>query len=155
MSTVKFTVLFTSLLATSTIYGQKYHSFKSLLSNPRVGKVSIHESYNDTTWQTYLGKITSNNKDKFYYVFKEFKKVRAAATWHGHSNLYIFTEQKRLYAIINVEMPHNLPFRLSNNKLSFKYSQNGATQLIISKVPYNLPPVICFGPVGCYDVRLQ
>lgn len=155
MSTVKFTVLFISLLATSTIYGQKYHSFKSLLSNLKVGKVSINESYNDTTWQTYLGKITSEKKDKFYYVFKEFKKVRAATTWHGQSNLYFFTEQKKLYAIINLEMPYNLPFRLSKNKLSFKYSQNGTTQFIISKVPYSLPPLICFGPVGCYDVRLQ
>jgi len=148
------TVLFFLLVSTNANC-QRYYSFKTILKYKRIGKTFINNSYTDTTCRTYLGKITYSKSNKFYYVFKEFKKVRAAATWHGHSNLYLFNEQKHLYAVIDVEMPYNLPSKLSQNKLFFEHTENGTTRSIVSYVPYVLRHEICFSSLGCYDVQFK
>lgn len=140
---------------TVNAYGQKYQSFKTLLKYQVAEKTFINKSYYDTTWRTYLGKITDPNTNKYHYVVKEFKKVRAAATWHGHSNLYLFSNHKKLIAIIDMGMPYYLPFKLQANNFSFNYSENGRNKLFKIPAPFVLPKIICFGSFGCNDVQFQ
>jgi hypothetical protein len=155
MKYYKLIIILLIFFVTINTYGQKYYSFKTLLKYQATGKTFINKSYYDTTWRTYLGKIKDTKTKNYYYVLKEFSKVRAAATWHGHSNLYIYSKQKKLIATIDMGMPYYLPFKLHANNLYFNYTQNRTTKFFKIPIPFILPKIICFGSFGCNDVQFQ
>ena len=62
--------------------GQPQYSFKKILNLKTVNKTFVSTSDEDTTWRTYLGKITDSKQRPLYYVIKEFNKTKAAIKFY-------------------------------------------------------------------------
>ncbi len=140
---------FIFLTFTSNCFSQEKYSYKAILTYKKIGKTFINRSINDTTWRTYLGTISDSKGKAKYYVIKEFNKIRAAATWHGHSNIFFFDRQNKLAARIDVSMPYNLPYNLNNNVFFFKYTEKGEAKVFKMKVGIPLPKTFCTRPDWC------
>jgi hypothetical protein len=134
--------------------GQKMHSFKEILSVKTINKTFVNQSKEDTTWRTYLGKITDSKYRTIYYVISEFNKIKAAVTWHGHSNVYFFNRKEKFVARFDMELPENLPIRLQKNTLYFKDKGN-AGKIHGVKITSPLQKFICVGPNECGEAIFE
>ena len=145
-------VLFTELFIPFISAGQQQkYSLMALLHIKAINKTFVIKSKDDTTWRTYLGNITDNKHRTIYYVIKEFTKVQAAATWHGHSTVYFFNEYKKLEARCDVVFPENLPVRLQNDSIYFPDDKN-TDKIYGVKISRPLPKFICIRPGWCDEV---
>jgi hypothetical protein len=149
MQLSKLIILILLLNTTNKSYSKKNYSFKKIIHSNIIGKVFINKSNEDTCWRTYLGKIYDKKKKVKYYVIKEFSKNKAASTWHGHSNIYIFGLSKILFASINVGMPDNLPYKYYNNTFYFHYKENNVLKIYKTKIETPIPKIFCCEPSGC------
>jgi hypothetical protein len=131
--------------------GQRQYSFKTILNLKAVNKTFVSTSGKDTTWRTYLGKITDSNQRPLYYVIKEFNKTKAAVTWHGHSNVYFFNTQNDLIARFDVALPENLPVKIQDNIMYFPDEKN-ANKFYEVKIKQMLPKILCIRPDWCDEV---
>jgi hypothetical protein len=136
-------------------YCQETPAFESILTAKKIGKVYRIASVNDTTWLTYLGKLKGIRMKDKYYVIKEFFKVRAASTWHGHSTIYFYGLNKKRKALVHVSMPDNLPYKLKNNVFYFRYIENGMPNIYTMKMHLPLPKMFCSRKNDCYDITFE
>jgi len=128
-------------------------NFKDVLSKQIIGKVFTKRVEQDISQRTFLGTIKNNNGKIKYYVVKEFLRIKAAVVYHAHSRILFFNPQQKLVLQSILSLPNELPFKLQNNSLYFKYKVNGLTKTFIqSATP--LPRMICVEPTSCYDVSI-
>jgi hypothetical protein len=144
-------LLLTLVCSTAMSRDQQAYSFRSILNTRAANKTFVSKSRSDTTRRTYLGKITGRDHRTIYYVIKEFNKIKAASTWHGHSNIYFFNAGYRLVASVDVGSPEDLPVRLKNNTLYF-HDDNSPDKLHGVKITNRLPKFICIRPNDCEEV---
>jgi hypothetical protein len=97
----------------------------------------------------YLGSIMTNDKQKFH-IITSFLRVQAAIVKHGHSRIYFLDSSKKT-ARAYTELD-NLPFKLKNNKLYFKYwpGESGKPKIHTVNLDEGPPEVLCIGPEGCF-----
>lgn len=139
------------LLIVNKGYCQGLETVLSALKNQQIGKVVKNKFEYRTSEATYLGQILDINGKTKYYVVKEFYKVKAAVVYHGHSRMLFFNPNKNLVAQSIVDMPDELPYRLYNNFLYFKYMVKGVPKDYKEHLK-TLPKMICVSPHACYDV---
>ena len=146
----KFAIIFLLVLvgAKSSFSQQSVQSFKQIVEGGKIGKTYVHKSVTDSTWRTYLGSITDSITKSTLHVISEFEKVRAAETWHGHSNVFLVNHNGKMAYWILFGMPDELPFQLKNNELYFK----DGTKTI--KAPFKLVAknLFCLYSTRCYEV---
>jgi hypothetical protein len=148
---MRFLIFFLLFIPIISDGQQQKYSCMALLHIKAINKTFVLKSKDDTTWRTYLGNITDNKHRTIYYVIKEFTKVQAAATWHGHSNVYFFNENRKLVARFDVVFPEDLPVRLQNDSLYF--SDDKKTDKIYGvKISRPLPRIICIRPGWCDEL---
>ncbi|MES2430549.1 MAG: hypothetical protein V4556_06395 [Bacteroidota bacterium] len=146
------TVFFISISINS--YSQNIKPFKNILNAKRINKAYKTSSFNDTTWRTYLGILKDNKRKSKYYVIKEFNKIRAGSTWHGHSSIYFFDMKRKLAAFVYVPMPDNLPYKLYKNNFYFKYIERGKVKEFKSQMFTPLPKMFCSRINECDEIIL-
>jgi len=144
-------VLFAILCIPFSSAGQKKYSLNAILSIKAINKTFVSKSKDDTTWRTYLGSIKDDKHRTIYYIIKEFNKIQAAVTWHGHSNVYFFNAYKKVVARVDVGLPENLPVQLENNTIYFPDDKNTG-QVSGVKISRSLPKAICIRPDWCEEV---
>lgn len=152
MTPCKFLIIIVFLVLSANSFCQALQNFKTILTDKKIGKVFKTASYNDTTWRIYLGVLQDNSKKDKYYVIREFNKIRAASTWHGHSTVYFFDLRKKGYALVYVGMPEDLPNKLNNNTFYFEYLKDGKKKYSQSKIEVPLPKIFCSQPSGCNEI---
>jgi hypothetical protein len=123
--------------------------FKAILTLQKIGKAYRSGSPIDTAWRTYLGVITDSNNRVKYHVVKEFYKLQAGSTWHGHSSIYFFDVKKKLKATYDAGMPADLPFKIVHNTFYFHYDDNGLIKTYTQHVMIPLEKWFCTAPSGC------
>ena len=146
-------LLFITISTNSFCQGQKV--FKTILASKKVGKVYKAATINDTTWRTYLGVIKDEKKKDKYYVIREFDKIRASSTWHGHSTIYFFNSEKKRVALVYVAMPDNLPYKLEHNIFYFKFIDNGVTKYYKTTMKIPLPKMFCSRQNECDEITFD
>jgi hypothetical protein len=104
--------------------------------------------------QKYLGDIKSPTGAVLYHVMTHFYTVQAAVELHGHSRVLFFDKNWKQLAYCEVGMPEELPERLIQNSLYFKFP--GSTHQQIERlllINSTLPKKLCLGPdANCYTV---
>lgn len=119
MAIYKYLIIIVVLCFSTRVQAQRKYCFKTILNIKAINKTFINKSNEDTTWRTYLGRITNDKNQTLIYIIKEFNKVKAASTWHGHSNVYFFNPNGKMIARFDVALPENLPTQLHKNALYF------------------------------------
>lgn len=130
---------------------QQKYSFKKILEMKAVNKTFVNKSKEDTTWRTYLGSLKNDKNETLFFVIKEFDKIKAASTWHGHSNVYFFNRKGKIIARLDVALPENLPLRIQKDILYFPDDKISGTVHAV-KIGRSLPPDICLKPDWCDEV---
>lgn len=138
MKRLAFFLLLLLLGWSACTYGQ-LRRYKWIINSNQPGKVFRQANYDDTSWVTYLGVLKDANQKTVFHVVKEFYKVRAAATWHGHSVIYFFDNKRSLVAKCYPDMPDRLPVKLKDNTFYFEYLKDGAAKKYEWTIPLPLP----------------
>ena len=131
------------------LFGQnEYSKYIVVDSLRKVHKVKNPHGYEQIN---YLGPIKKSNGDTLYYVFGIFTGVQAAITIHGHSNIVYLNRKYKEVKSYDIGMPENLPYKLNNNTLYFKYVDETTKKKHIfkNKVGTILPKVMCVSPTSC------
>jgi len=127
--------------------------FSDVLNTRVKGKAIIKKVGLDISERTYLGNIKDKNGHIKFYVVKEFLRVKAAVVYHGHSSILFFTKDHVLNRRSVLSLPAELPFKLENNMLFFKY-RSGSQPKTFKVLLEPLPRMICVEPRSCYDVSI-
>jgi hypothetical protein len=141
-----FTLLFAPLLS----LGQVARELKSAINSNKVGKTINRKSKENESELTFLGTVNTDYGKTKYYVLKEFLNVRAASTWHGHSSIYFIDLQFKKSIRYDLGMPRNLPYKLSHDRLLFKYKDNAMVKNYWQDLKPRLISDICVAPSECY-----
>ena len=145
-------ILFVSILSWSKSYSQINVRFNPTFS--QIGKVRTERHKTDTAWRTFTGTFYDQKRKINLFVISEFEKGQAALTWHGHSRIYFFTKNKKLFASVDVGMPEELPFKLTNNTFYFHGAKKDRQKLYKNTLE-TLLPVFCTDISGCNDVVFE
>ena len=99
----------------------------------------------------YLGTIKKSTGDTLYYVFGIYSAVQAAIQIHGHSNIIYLNKKLKEIKSYDVGLPDQLPYKLNNNTLYFKYIDEKTNKMKIfeNKVGTTPPNIMCVGPDDC------
>lgn len=110
----------------------------------------VKHKYGDEKIQ-YLGVIRKSNKDTLYFAFSVFERVQAAMVMHGHSNIIFLDKKRREVKRYDVNLPENLPYKLSANCLYFKYKNETTSkkETYKFKIQAKLPDMVCYSPTEC------
>ena len=146
-----FTLLLISLGSYYNSFSQSLDDFGDVLRAKKINKEYIKKVGKDISQRTFLGFIKDNKGHIKYYVVKEFLRIQAAVVFHGHSRILFFDKQNKLVKESILSLPKELPFKLKENSLYFKYSDSGLTKIFVQDVA-TLPKMICVEPKSCYDV---
>jgi hypothetical protein len=144
-----FYILIVTILLSSKLFGQSEYSKYIVVDSLK--KTQIIKTKTGDEKINYLGVIKKTNGDTLYYIVTVFSRVKAAQVMHGHSNIiYIgkdFKEKKRY----DIGLPEELPYKLDNNTLYFKYLEETTNKKKIfkNKVGTALPKIMCVGPDNC------
>jgi hypothetical protein len=106
------------------------------------------------TKRVYLGSVQKLRGIPVYHVVSQFRRVRAALTYHGHSEVLLYDAKWHLLASYNVGMPYALPTSLHDNILYFKPSSTAdkAATHQQSLNPNAPPPAwLCVASNDCYN----
>ena len=122
--------------------------FKPIIDEGIKGKVYLTTSSGDTAWRKFLGFLPGSSGRTSLALVSEFKKVKAALTWHGHSSLYCVDPSGKLVAKILFTMPDELPFKMEGSRLYFRENAN------VFSVDYviNEHHLFCVRPTNCFEV---
>jgi hypothetical protein len=143
------TLIVIFLISTIKVSGQSDYA-KYIVADSLKKTHVVKNKYGDEKIN-YLGAIKKTNGDTLYYIVTVFSRVKAARVMHGHSNIiYLgrdFKEKKRY----DVGLPEELPYKLKNNTLFFKYldEESNKTKIFKNKVGTTLPKIMCVGPDLC------
>lgn len=137
-------ILFTSKLSGQSEYS-KYIVADSLKKTQLVKNKTGDEKIN------YLGVIKKTNGDTLYYIVTVFSRVQAARVMHGHSNVIYIGKDLKEKKRYDIALPEELPYKLDNNTLYFKYLDEATNKKKIfkNKVGTTLPKIMCVGPDNC------
>ena len=149
MKNIIFLFLFVFFYASS--FCQSLDNFNDVLAAKRIGKTVVKKVKQDISERTFLGSIKDNKGNVRYYVVKEFLRVKAAVVYHGHSRILFFSPRKKLLLQAILSMPDELPYKLKNNALYFRYPENNKKKIHIEEVS-SLKSMLCVEPGSCYDV---
>ena len=155
MTLYKFLAGFFFVHLSSNSFCQEQKIFRRILTSKEVGKIYKSATINDTTWRIYLGALQDKNKKDKYYVIREFNKIRASSTWHGHSTIYFFNLEKKRAALVYVDMPDNLPFKLAHNTFYFKFMENGVVKDYKMAIQTPLPKFFCSRKNVCDEITFD
>ncbi|SJZ31931.1 hypothetical protein [Sediminibacterium ginsengisoli] len=124
----------------------KTSAFKKIIIAGVKNKTYIQTSPIDTARRIYLGVLTVDSAS--LNVISEFKKSKAASTWHGHSNVYLVEGSGKITYRIIFSFPDESPLRLNKNTFTFKH--NGK----LISAPYKLVGQHLYCPAleSCYEV---
>jgi hypothetical protein len=138
---IVFTILFTVKLFGQSSYA-KYIVVDSLKKVQVVNYKDREEKIN------YLGVIKKTNGDTLYYVFTVITRVKGG---HGHANIIYLNKKYNEIKNYDASIPEQLPYKLKDNTLYFKYTdeQTGKTQTFKNKVGTTPPTIMCIGPDNC------
>jgi hypothetical protein len=149
---MKFLIIFSLTLTLPYILiSQSLDNFEDVLKRKKIGKTIIKKIGADISKRTYLGAVNDEKGNTRYFIVKEFLKIKAALVYHGHSRVLFFDSRKKIIAQAILSFPGDLPLKLKNKQLHFKYFQNGAS-LIYKQDVSIIPKIICINPQSCYDV---
>jgi hypothetical protein len=100
----------------------------------------------------YLGEI--HLKDSLFYIITSFKRVKAAIDYHGHSSIYILDRNKKIIKEYVLDLPEQLPFKIEDNNLCFKYldEKTKTNKIFIYKFENKIPELLClnFSTEECF-----
>ena len=130
---------------------QSLEDFDDVLKAKKTEKLFIKKVKQDISERTFLGSIKDKEGNIKYYVVKEFLRVKAAVVYHGHSRILFFNPHKKLVLESILSMPYELPFKLKNNSLYFRYSKNNKKKIHIEDISI-LKKMLCVEPKSCYDI---
>ncbi len=123
---------------------EKFDKNYILFINKKIG-VKYHEKYEHGSEDViYLGPITDDNGNTISYVLSIYNEVQAAIQIHGHSNVLFIDASKKLFKRFDTG---ELPIRLENNNLFFKYNDSLEYK---NEIRFALPKYICIAPEDCY-----
>jgi len=127
---------------------QQHHVLPDTASQTQQGAKSIKK---------YLGSVESPTGGVLYRVMTHFYTIPAELELHGHSRVLILDKSWKPLAYCEVGMPNELPYKLRNNSLCFRYAgannQPLEHQLLLGSA---LPPQLCVEPhANCYTVYQQ
>jgi len=138
-----------TILLSTKLFGQsdfgKYIVADSLKKTHRVKNQYGYQEIN------YLGTIKKSTGDTLYFVFGVYSAVQAAIQIHGHSNIIYLNKKLKEIKSYDVGLPDQLPYKLNNNTLYFKYidEKTNKKQIFKNKVGTTLPKIMCVSPTYC------
>ena len=127
----------------STEYA-KYVGTKFETKKQNIKKENLEETI------IYLGNIQIDGKK--FYVLTSFKRIQVALVKHGHSIIYILDSKKRIVKEYELGLPEELPFKIENNSLYFRYkdSKTNKRKIYINRIEKELPELMCVKQDDCY-----
>jgi hypothetical protein len=71
---------------------------------------------------------------------------------HGHSNVIYLDKKLKEKKRYELGLPEELPYKLENNTLYFKYldEKSNKKKIFKNNVGTELPEIICVEPTNCY-----
>jgi hypothetical protein len=147
---MKTLILILFLSSTLIAFGQSNYS-KYIVADS-VGKTEFVKHKDGDEKITYLGVIKKQNSDTLYYVIITFRRVQAAIVMHGHSDIIFLNRDYKEAKSYELGLPEELPYKLVNNVLYFKYvdEKTGKKAVFKNKIETVLPKMMCISPVECY-----
>jgi hypothetical protein len=139
-----------AILFSWKILAQSEYS-KYIVANSQ-GKIKyIKNKYGDERIN-YLGVVRKKNGENLYHIFTVFKRVQAAVVMHGHSTIIFIGKDKKEKKRYELSFPEELPYKLKNNTLYFKYldKTTQTKKIFKSKIGIKIPEMICVEPASCY-----
>lgn len=127
---------------------QYYGSYQKIIQKNKIGRTYVDQSKTDTVWRTYLGILFDTSATVNYHVISEFKKIRAASTWNGQSNVYLLNKQGKIVWSILIGMPDELPIKLEANSFYFKEGK----KIVSARFGVVNNQLFCVHPRRCYEV---
>ncbi|MEP7317586.1 MAG: hypothetical protein ABI921_02560 [Panacibacter sp.] len=146
-------VLFLITILSVNSFCQSLENFDDVLNENKTGKLITKREGKDISERILLGILKDDRGAVQYYVVKEFLRVKAAIVYRGHSRILFFNSEKKLVFESILSMPYDLPFKLKNDSLYFKYSDNGIPKIFKQSV-HPLPKMICVQPKSCYELSI-
>lgn len=148
MKKTKILIILT-ILFTVRLLGQSEYS-KYIVADSLKKTIYTKNKHGDSKIN-YLGTIKNSKGDTLYYVFTNFSRLQAAIVMHGHSNIIYLNKKQKEVKSYDLGMPENLPYKLTNNTLYFKYvdEKTNKKQIFKNKVGTTLPTIMCWAPNMC------
>jgi hypothetical protein len=143
-------LLFSYFLVLESLAGQVPKDYKKTILDNKINKTVTTKNNEIERDVTFLGIVNTSNGAMRYYVIKEFFTIRAANTWHGHSSVYFIDIKFKKTIKYDLAMPENLPYKLIDDKLLFKYKDGLLIKQYSQDLKLKLPSNICVAPLDCY-----
>lgn len=142
-------ILIVTILFASKLVGQSEYS-KYIVADS-LKKTQLIKTKTGDEKTNYLGVIKKTNGDTLYYIVTVFSRVKAAQVMHGHSNIIYIGKDLKEKKRYDIGLPEELPYKLDNNTLYFKYTDETTNKKKIfkNKVGTTLPKIMCVGPDNC------
>ena len=137
------------IFCTTQLVGQsEYSKYIVVDSLKKTHKIKNPHGYEEIN---YLGTIKKSTGDTLYFVFGVYSAVKAAIQIHGHSNIIYLNKKFKEIKSYDVGLPDQLPYKLNNNTLYFKYldATTNKKKIFKNKVGTSLPKLMCVGPDNC------
>lgn len=146
-------ILLLSFLLTLMVDGYTQESDNTVRAAKKriIGKTLKQNRKYSTSKATYLGILCDKNSKVKYYVVKEFSTLQAANVPHGHSEIIFFNQHAKVMAKVQVNMPYELPVKISKNALVFTYRKNKMVKQFLFRID-NKPDMLCVEPESCYEI---
>ncbi|MEO6831223.1 MAG: hypothetical protein ABI378_03130 [Chitinophagaceae bacterium] len=148
MKAIKLIVVFVLNLICSRLGAQSNYS--KYISTNSVGRTHYSKGKYGDSRIIYLGAIKTLADDTVFYIFTEFARLQAANVTHGHSMIYYYGKNRREKKRFDVNMPYELPYKLKNNVLYFKYTETKQTKIFKNNVGTTIPKELCVEPGNCF-----
>lgn len=126
--------------------------YGEILTQAKAGKSVTRKTKDSESTITYLGTIRNKNRKVVYFVVKEFLKFQAARQMHGRSTILFFDNQKNKIAEYRVNLPDELPIKLTNNILYFTARDSKGNSIEHQEeISIALPEYICVSSEECFS----
>src|ERR1700739_30335 len=137
---MKYVLILILFIYTYVAHGQSHYAKYIVPDSLRKTHVIKHKD-GGSDKINYLGVIEKLNGDTLYYVFTLFGTVQAAVVMHGHSNIIFLNKKRKEVKSYDIGMPDELPYKLVDNTLYFKYvdEKTNKKQIFKNKVGAKLP----------------
>lgn len=132
-------------------YAQETNNTVRALKKKMTGKTLKQQRRYGTSEATYLGTLSDQGGGVTYYVVKEFWTVQAANVAHGHSRILFYNRHAKVVAEAVLDMPDELPQKISANALIFTYRKNKTLRTFAFRMK-NKPEMLCVEPEACYTI---
>lgn len=144
-----FYILILTILFAIKLVGQSEYS-KYIVADS-LKKAQLIKTKTGDEKINYLGVIKKTTGDTLYYIVTVFSRVKAAQVMHGHSNIIYIGKDLKEKKRYDIGLPEELPYKLDNNTLYFKYvdETTNKKKIFKNKVGTTLPKIMCVGPDNC------